>query len=51
MSKAENEEERRNQIIAASPWASHAPSFGYDPKNGGGIFHLGYDDACSVSST
>jgi len=45
---AEDQNERRNRIIAANLAAADTPAFGYDPKNGGGIFqlqHVGYDDA------
>ncbi len=44
----EDENERRNRIIAANLAQTGTPSFGYDPKNGGGIFqlqHIGYDEA------
>lgn len=45
---AEDENERRNRVIAANLAQTGTPSFGYDPKNGGGIFqlqHVGYDAA------
>ena len=44
----ETEDERRDRIIAANLGVGRTPTFGYDPKAGGGIFqiqHLGYDDA------
>jgi hypothetical protein len=39
---------RKNRIVAANLGNNRAPTFGEDPKNGGGIFHierLGYNDA------
>jgi hypothetical protein len=44
----EDENARRNRIIAANLAATEAPTFGYDPKTGGGLFqlqHVGYDEA------
>ena len=44
----EDETERRNRIIAANLGLQRAPTFGYDPKGGGGIFEilrLGSNDA------
>ena len=46
--QTENDDERRNRIVAANLASINAPTFGYDPKNGGGIFqikHMGYDYA------
>jgi hypothetical protein len=46
--EAESDNERRNRIVAANLASINAPTFGYDPKNRGGIFqikHLGYDYA------
>jgi hypothetical protein len=37
---AEDENERMNRIIAANIGASAKPSFGSDPKNGGGLFQM-----------
>ena len=46
---AETESQRRDRIIAANLAASREqPTFGYDPKSGGGVFqltHVGYDYA------
>jgi len=45
---AETEAERRNRIVAANLAPTEQPTFGYDPKTGGGLFQLkriGYDDA------
>lgn len=45
---AEDDIERRNRIVAANLGTNRTPSFGYDPKNAGGIFqitHMGYDYA------
>jgi hypothetical protein len=47
-SPAEDDIERRNRIVAANLGSNRTPTFGYDPKNAGGIFqvsHLGYDYA------
>jgi outer membrane biosynthesis protein TonB len=44
----ESEEERRNRIVAANLGLDRAPSFGGDPRTGGGIFQItrmGYLDA------
>jgi len=46
--QAEDDNARRNRIVAANLASINAPTFGYDAKNGGGIFQitrLGYDDA------
>lgn len=37
---AEDENERRNRIIAANIGMNNKPSFGKDPKNGGGVFAI-----------
>ena len=37
---AEDENQRMNRIIAANIGASAQPSFGSDPKNGGGLFQM-----------
>jgi hypothetical protein len=37
---AEDENERRNRIIAANIGMNGRPSFGTDPKNGGGLFQM-----------
>jgi hypothetical protein len=46
---AETESQRKDRIIAANLAASREqPTFGYDPKSGGGVFqltHVGYDYA------
>ncbi|HEY3177542.1 MAG TPA: hypothetical protein VGL25_01525 [Casimicrobiaceae bacterium] len=45
---AESDIERRNRIVAANLGLNRTPTFGYDPKNAGGIFqieHLNYDYA------
>jgi len=45
---AETESERLNRVVAANLAPREQPTFGYDPKNGGGVFQLiriGYDDA------
>ena len=45
---AESDVERRNRIVAANLGLNRTPTFGYDPKNAGGIFqieHLNYDSA------
>lgn len=45
---SETEAERRDRIIAANLAPSQQPTFGYDPKSGGGVFQLkriGYTDA------
>ena len=47
-SPAEDDIERRNRIVAANLGSNQTPTFGYDPKNAGGIFqvsHVGYDYA------
>jgi len=47
-SPAESDIERRNRIVAANLGLNRTPTFGYDPKNAGGIFqieHLNYDSA------
>jgi hypothetical protein len=39
---------RKNRIVAANLGMNVTPTFGQDPKNGGGVFHverLGYNDA------
>jgi hypothetical protein len=44
----EDENERHNRIVAENLGLQRTPTFGYDPKAGGGIFrieHLNYDDA------
>ena len=44
----QTEDERRDRIIAANLGLNRTPTFGYDPKGGGGIFQiqrLGYDEA------
>jgi hypothetical protein len=44
----ETETERANRIVAANLAPKEQPTFGYDPKNGGGVFQImriGYDDA------
>ena len=44
----ETDTERRNRIVAANLAPSQQPTFGYDPKSGGGVFQLkrlGYEDA------
>ncbi len=44
----ETEKERLNRIVAANLAPKEQPTFGYDPKNGGGVFQIkriGYDDA------
>ena len=44
----ETENERLNRIVAANLAPKEQPTFGYDPKNGGGVFQIkriGYDDA------
>jgi hypothetical protein len=46
--EAENDDERRNRIVTANLASINTPTFGYDAKNGGGIFQIkrmGYDDA------
>jgi len=45
---AEDENERRNRIVAANLGLNRVPTFGDDPKRGGGMFQLrrmGSDDA------
>src|SRR3989440_357274 len=45
---AEDDIERRNRIVAANLGLNRTPTFGYDPRNAGGIFqieHLNYDFA------
>ena len=45
---AENDIERRNRIVATNLGLNRTPTFGYDPRNAGGIFqieHLNYDFA------
>lgn len=45
---AESEKERLNRIVAANLGLNKTPTFGDDPKRGGGLFQirrLGYDDA------
>jgi hypothetical protein len=44
----ESDDERRNRIVAANLASINTPTFGYDPKSGGGIFQikrLGHDEA------
>ena len=44
----EDDNARRNRIIAGNLAPQTAPTFGHDPKNGGGVFRivrLGFDDA------
>ena len=44
----ETEKERLNRIVAANLGLNKTPTFGDDPKHGGGVFQLkrmGYDDA------
>ena len=44
----EDDEARRDRIIAANLGLQRTPTFGYDPRSGGGIFRIqrmGYDDA------
>ena len=44
----ESEKERLNRIVAANLGLNKTPTFGDDPKRGGGVFQikrLGYDDA------
>ena len=44
----ETDIERRDRIVAANLAPSQPPTFGYDPKSGGGVFQikrLGYEDA------
>ena len=44
----ETQAERLNRIVAANLAPREQPTFGYDPKSGGGVFQLlrvGYDDA------
>ena len=46
--EGENDDERRNRIVTANLASINTPTFGYDAKNGGGIFQIkrmGYDDA------
>ena len=47
MPQAEDDNERRNRIVAANLAAINTPTFGYDGKSGGifQIKRLGYDDA------
>lgn len=45
---AESEKERRDRIVAANLGLNKTPTFGDDPKRGGGMFQIrriGYDDA------
>ena len=45
---AESEKERLNRIVAANLGLNKTPTFGDDPKRGGGMFQIrriGYDDA------
>ena len=45
---AESEKERLNRIVAANLGLNQTPTFGDDPKRGGGMFQIrriGYDDA------
>jgi len=45
---AEDEKERRNRVVAANLGLNRTPTFGDDPKRGGGLFQIrrmGYDDA------
>jgi len=45
---AEGDKERLNRIVAANLGLNKTPTFGDDPKRGGGVFQikrLGYDDA------
>jgi len=45
---AESDIERRNRIVATNLGLNRTPTFGYDPRNAGGIFqieHLNYDFA------
>ena len=46
--RIEDDKERSNRIIAANLGLGRAPTVGYDPKGGGGIFEIqriGYDSA------
>lgn len=46
--REETEDERRDRIIAANLGLHRTPTFGYDPKAGGGVFQIqrmGYDEA------
>ena len=48
MPASETESQRKDRIIAANLAAREQPTFGFDPKSGGGVFQLtriGYDDA------
>ncbi len=47
MAQGEDDNERRNRVVAANLASINAPTFGQDARIGGGIFQikrLGYDD-------